>query len=318
MMLGSTTQTSLAPRVRALPNATLVAKPVNDLRLLEALGVALGRPVLEPDGPTSERPLPLDRPSLSVLVAEDSPVNLKLLRRILEKAGHVTVPAEDGAKALAALCEASFDIALMDIQMPVKDGLAAVAALRKHETVTGARKTPVIAVTAHAMAGDRERCLAAGFDGYVTKPIRIDELFAEIDRLVGQRNSIREAPLTARAVTERADTAAWIERAGGDRELALEIAAMLLEELPKLVSSLKRAQSGGDIPTFVRAAHTLKGQADHYSAKRAFELARDLERRGKTESLETLRPEVRSLEAALSELEEDLEAFTRSDARPGA
>ena len=330
MMLGSTTQTSLAPKVRALPHALLVTKPMNDLRLFEALEAALGRTTIEPDGPASERPLSLDRPSLSVLVAEDSPVNLKLLRRILEKAGHVTVPAEDGAKALEALCEATFDVALMDIQMPVKDGLATVAALRARELETGARRTPVIAVTAHAMAGDRERCLAAGFDGYVTKPIRIAELFSEMDRLVGQRESVRRAaPERARASgprgaegdarasgeraepapPRRADTAAWIERAGGDRDLAVEVAAMLREELPKLIATLKASQSTGDVATFVRAAHTLKGQADHYGAAAAFELARALERRGKVEPLGGLAPEIDVLTRLLSELDVDLAAF---------
>jgi two-component system, sensor histidine kinase and response regulator len=325
MMLGSTTQTSLGPRVRALPNALLVAKPVNDLRLLDALGAALGRTKTETEGPSSERPLPLDRPSLSVLVAEDSPVNLKLLRRILEKAGHVTVAAEDGARALESLREARFDVALMDIQMPVLDGLAAVAALRKHELATGARRTPMIAVTAHAMEGDRERCLAAGFDGYVTKPIRIAELFSEIDRVALLPVGLAPAPPPVGAgppgpPTPRApdrlspprgpDTAAWIERAGGDRELALELANMLREELPKILATLREAQSTGDVATFVRAAHTLKGQADHYGASAAFEVARALERRGKVEPLDGLASEVDRLAALLAELEVDLVTFT--------
>jgi signal transduction histidine kinase/DNA-binding response OmpR family regulator/HPt (histidine-containing phosphotransfer) domain-containing protein len=314
MMLGATTQTSLGPKVRALPNASLVAKPVNDLRLFDALGAALGHKKGEAEGPSSERPLPLERPSLSVLVAEDSPVNLKLLRRILEKAGHVTVAAEDGARALESLREARFDVALMDIQMPVLDGLAAVAALRRHEVTTGARRTPVIAVTAHAMEGDRERCLAAGFDGYVTKPIRIAELFSEVERvaLVPEGFSPARLPVGASPSQPSSSprTTAWIDRAGGDRELALELASMLREELPKLMTTLRQAQSTGDVATFVRAAHTLKGQADHYGATAAFDVARALERRGKVEPLAGLAPEVDTLAALLAQLDGDLARFT--------
>jgi two-component system sensor histidine kinase/response regulator len=113
--------------------------------------------------------------SLRVLLAEDNPVNQRLATRLLEKRGHRDVVASNGRQALEALERASFDLVLMDVQMPEMDGFEATAAIREKEKANG-QHLPVIAVTAHAMKGDRERCLAAGMDGYLAKPIRQQEL----------------------------------------------------------------------------------------------------------------------------------------------
>jgi len=123
------------------------------------------------------------RKRLRVLVAEDSPVGLLLAMRLLEKQGYSAVPAASGRQALAALEKEEFDLVLMDVQMPDLGGFEATAAIREKERVTGAH-LPIIALTAHAMRGDRERCLAAGMDAYVTKPIQTEELFAAIGNVV--------------------------------------------------------------------------------------------------------------------------------------
>ncbi len=123
------------------------------------------------------------RKRLRILVAEDNPVGLLLAIRLLEKRGYVAVPASSGRQALAALEKEEFDLVLMDVQMPDLDGFEATAAIREKERLTGAH-LPIVALTAHAMRGDRERCLAAGMDGYVTKPIQSEELFAAIGELV--------------------------------------------------------------------------------------------------------------------------------------
>jgi PAS domain S-box-containing protein len=123
------------------------------------------------------------RKRLRVLVAEDDPVGLLLAMRLLEQRGYWAVPAANGRQALAALEKEEFDLALMDVKMPDLDGFEATAAIREKERLTGTH-LPIIALTAHAMQGDRERCLAAGMDGYVTKPIQVEELFAAIGNLV--------------------------------------------------------------------------------------------------------------------------------------
>jgi CheY-like chemotaxis protein len=115
-----------------------------------------------------------------VLVAEDNPVNQKILRRLVEKQGHTVVTVDNGRKAVEALEQQSFDILFMDVQMPEMDGFEATAEIRSREKVTG-RHQIIVAMTAHAMKGDRERCLAAGMDDYLTKPIRQDKLNAVLN-----------------------------------------------------------------------------------------------------------------------------------------
>jgi CheY-like chemotaxis protein len=123
------------------------------------------------------------RPGLRILLAEDNVVNQKLVTRLLENRGHTVVLAEDGRAALAAIDREPFDVVLMDVQMPEMGGLEATAAIRAREQATGAH-LPVVAITAHAMKGDEERCLAAGMDGYVSKPIQPAALIEMIQTLV--------------------------------------------------------------------------------------------------------------------------------------
>jgi CheY-like chemotaxis protein len=121
-------------------------------------------------------------PELNILLAEDNPVNQKVAQRMLEKEGHTVTIAANGKAARACWEQQVFDLILMDVQMPEMDGLEATAAIRRAERRTGGH-VPIIALTAHAMAGDRERCLASGMDGYVSKPIRAEEIRSEIRRL---------------------------------------------------------------------------------------------------------------------------------------
>jgi signal transduction histidine kinase/CheY-like chemotaxis protein len=140
-------------------------------------------PVVSAGAWVHERPRGAKR-ALRVLVAEDNTVNLRLVKVILEKQGHFVVVAENGRKALAAIENESFDVILMDVQMPEMDGFEATAAIRAVEK-NSSRRTPIIALTAHAMSGDRERCLAVGMDGYVTKPIHPEELGRVLNEIAG-------------------------------------------------------------------------------------------------------------------------------------
>jgi CheY-like chemotaxis protein len=128
---------------------------------------------------------------LRILLAEDNPVNQKVALRILEKEGHAVTVAADGREALVLWQRQEFDLILMDVQMPEMDGLEATAAIRRAEMSQGGGHIPIIALTAHAMAGDRERCLAAGMDGYASKPMRAEEIRNEIGRLWLQLEGVR-------------------------------------------------------------------------------------------------------------------------------
>jgi CheY-like chemotaxis protein len=128
-------------------------------------------------------------PTLHILLVEDNPINQKVAQRLLERAGHSVTLAANGREAVDHVCNRRFDLVLMDVQMPEMDGLEATVAIRQQEAGTD-RHLPIVALTAHAMVGDRERCLAAGMDGYVSKPVQPPLLFRAMeDALGGARES---------------------------------------------------------------------------------------------------------------------------------
>jgi two-component system, sensor histidine kinase and response regulator len=188
LMLTSGGQRGDAARCKDLGVAAYLTKPVQQSELLEALLRVLGsRPsALQPAKLVTRHTLREGRTPLRILLAEDNPVNQQLAVRLLEKRGHIVTVSADGAKALAALENGSFDVILMDVQMPLMDGMQATAAIREREKSTG-HHMPIIAMTAHAMAGDRQRFLSGGMDGYVSKPIRSQELFDVIEAVLVPR-----------------------------------------------------------------------------------------------------------------------------------
>ena len=184
MMLTSDGQRGDAARCRELGIAAYLVKPVVQSQLLEAILQVLGGKAQAGDKPSfiKRHSLQEDRRVLRVLLAEDNAINQKLASRLIEKRGHTVVVAENGHQALAELAKQEFDLVVMDVSMPEMDGFEAAAAIRAGEKATG-EHIPIIALTAHAMKGDREKCLAAGMDGYVSKPIDAKELFETIEAL---------------------------------------------------------------------------------------------------------------------------------------
>ncbi len=183
IILSSADLAPQAPRWRELGVAAYLTKPVRQSELLDAMLQVLGG-VTPANAPAAvSQPLPeLSVRRLRILLAEDNQVNQRLATRLLEKHGHAVALANNGREALAAFDREAFDLVLMDVQMPEMDGFEAAAAIRQRETASGAH-TPIIALTAHAMKGDDRRCLAAGMDAYVAKPIQAKELFAAIANL---------------------------------------------------------------------------------------------------------------------------------------
>jgi two-component system sensor histidine kinase/response regulator len=199
MMLTSAGHRGDGARCQELGVAAYLLKPIRQSELREAIARVLGAPAQKGAIPLVTRYSLQDardpQTILSVLVAEDNTVNQLLITRLLEKRGHRMVMTSDGRKALEALAKDRFDLVLMDVQMPEMDGIQATVALREKEKEKGdGFHQPVIALTAHAMKGDQERCLAAGMDGYLTKPIAPQDLDAILNMYVARRISATNAP----------------------------------------------------------------------------------------------------------------------------
>ena len=182
IMLTSAGQRGDAARCRELGVAAYLTKPVSQSELFDCIVRVLGtsRSAAGSAALITHHTLREGKRKLHVLLAEDNAVNQKLAARLLEKHGHQVTVTANGREALAALDQENFDVVLMDVQMPEMDGFEATAAIRVREESTG-RHLPIIAMTAHAMQGDQERCLAAGMDGYIAKPIKAQR----IDRSAG-------------------------------------------------------------------------------------------------------------------------------------
>jgi two-component system sensor histidine kinase/response regulator len=189
MMLTSVGHIGDAKRCRELGISAYLVKPIRQSELLSAICRVLNKsPQLEAVPLVTRHVLQEEKHRARILLAEDSPVNQTVALRLLEKRGYSVTIAGDGRAALAALEKASFDIVLMDLQMPEMDGLEATAAIRVKEESTG-RHIPIVAMTAHALKGDQDRCLAAGMDAYISKPIRTSELFAVIESVLARREA---------------------------------------------------------------------------------------------------------------------------------
>jgi signal transduction histidine kinase/DNA-binding response OmpR family regulator/HPt (histidine-containing phosphotransfer) domain-containing protein len=268
MMLSSSGLDADPARCRALGVAACLTKPIKQSDLLKAICGSLDhgtRQILAHAERVVPVPTPLVR-AMRVLVAEDNLVNQRVASGVLRKRGHDVTVVGDGREAVAAIAAGTFDVVLMDVQMPTLDGFQATAAVRAAEQTTGARLR-IIAVTAHAMTGDRDRCLRAGMDGYISKPIDARLLCAVVEQ-------DEPAPSLPRAVFGR-DAA--LERLGGDSHLLSEIIQIFLLDCPVRLAALQRAVDGRDGAAIAREAHGLKGAAGNLSALGLFETAEILE-----------------------------------------
>jgi CheY-like chemotaxis protein len=271
-------------RCRELRVAAYLMKPVQQSELLNATLTALAKPA-EDTGDVelvkrhSLREEHGAMPIVRVLLAEDNAVNRQLAVRLLEKYGYSVVVATNGREVLEALEKHPVDVVLMDVQMPEMDGFEATTAIREREKSTGAHLR-IIAMTAHAMKGDQERCLAMGMDDYISKPVHTKELLAAIARQVtpqpGQAHAA-ESAIQEPVPAEIFDSAAALERVEGDRRLLAEMAKLLENESTKLLQQLRTAVAQCDVNEIERAAHTLKGALGNLAATAAFNVAQELE-----------------------------------------
>jgi CheY-like chemotaxis protein len=251
--------------------------------------------------------------SLRILLTEDNPVNQVLAVRLLEKRGHSVAVAGNGREALAALGRERFDVVLMDVQMPEMDGFETTAALRARERDAGTR-VPVVAMTAYAMKGDKERCLAAGMDGYISKPLRPRDLFEAVEGLVAADGG-GEPPADG---SEAAfDPAVALARVGDDRALLKELIGLFLGECPRWLAAIREAIRQGDAGELRRAAHSIKGTVGTFGARAAFEAAQRLEAMGRDGNLAGAAEAADALEEAVRRLQPALAAFVREESAAG-
>jgi signal transduction histidine kinase/DNA-binding response OmpR family regulator/HPt (histidine-containing phosphotransfer) domain-containing protein len=319
LLLTSASRAEDMARCRELGIDTHLMKPPRQSELLAAILTALGGlwPPAEPGrrvGPVRQPPRS-GQHSLRVLLAEDNAVNQKLVVRLLEKEGHTVVVAGNGREALAALGNEAFDLVLMDVQMPEMDGLEATARIRQAEQGTG-RHLPILAMTAHAMKGDRERCLAAGMDGYIAKPIHVRELLQRIEALLPPDPQ----PLAGSVVEPGAglwEPANALARVGGDARLLRELVRLFLAECPRWLGEIRAAVAGRDAGRLRQAAHSLKGSLGTFGARVAFEAAQRLEGMARVGELTGAEQTCAVLAGALAELEPVLGAFGAEHGTPG-
>jgi two-component system sensor histidine kinase/response regulator len=217
--------------------------------------------------------------SLDVLVVEDNPVNQKLAVVLLAKWGHRAVVACDGARGLEALAQQDFDLVLMDIQMPVMDGIAATRAIRARERERGGH-IPIIAITAHAGMQDRARCLDAGVDRYLTKPMSSELLRRAIAELLPAASCEPGVPIGA-ATGGQVDFEQMKEFVGDDPALVAEVVQIFLDDTPETLAKVVRAIAEADPHALEAAAHRLKGSLSTLGAATTAETARQLESMGR-------------------------------------
>jgi two-component system sensor histidine kinase/response regulator len=285
LMLSSADSREDAARFRELGITAYLKKPVKQSDLFDAIRMACAEATEDsegqdrPDTAVTFEPLvnaTVVRP-LRILLAEDDIINQKVSMGSLEKAGHQVSVANNGREAVAALDLQPFDLVLMDLQMPEMDGLEATAAIREREKVLG-RRTPIIALTAHAMHGDRERIMAAGMDGYVTKPIRQEELWKAIGECVPLVAGTEILP-DGRA-DQTLDRMMLLARVGGNAKRLTEILGLFSSECPRLMEELHEAVLHRNAERIQWTAHTLKGTFGSLSASDAFAAALRLEELG--------------------------------------
>jgi CheY-like chemotaxis protein/anti-sigma regulatory factor (Ser/Thr protein kinase) len=254
---------------------------------------------------------PVDQPSgrdlagLKVLVAEDSPVNQHVMTRMLAKKGWEVTIASDGLKVVEQAMRGSFDLILMDVQMPRLDGFEATGRIRRHERKTGSH-VPIIALTAHAMQGDRERCLAAGMDDYLSKPVRANELYAAIERISAGRAPTAGGEVGQAAAGGEYDRAEALTYVGDDPDLLHEVMRMFRDEWPKGLAAIQAAAATGDTETARIQAHRLKGQSAVLGAREARAAANRIEELGEQGDLPAVRSGLSALAAALERLDRAL------------
>jgi signal transduction histidine kinase/DNA-binding response OmpR family regulator len=314
MMLSSADPGADSSRCRELGVNCYLRKPIGQSELFDSILTAMGAEPFEESDSSRDAQSAIEtgrkgRP-LRILLAEDNEINQALAVKILQKRGHTVIVAGNGREAIWVLENQTIDLALMDIQMPEMDGFAATAEIRRREIET---HVPIVALTAHAMKGDRERCLAGGMDAYVSKPLRAEELLQVISRLVpaSVATGVLPAPAAEAPFDEAVFDANWaLARVEGDRKLLDEMIDLFLAQAQKVIPEINGAAARRDGNGLERAAHKLKGSMRNFGAGRASATALRLEIMGRENEFAGVQEACAKLEQEVAQLRAALLTFT--------
>lgn len=306
-----------ARRCRELKVNGYLTKPVIHSELYEALKAIIHGKEQPGSSPVTRHHVREAQGSCSILLVDDVEINRELARIILEKRGHRVVQASNGLEAVDAARKERFDLVFMDIQMPLMDGFEATNEIRSFELSQGLQPVPVIAMTAYALQGDRDRCLAAGMDGYIAKPIKEDDLCRVIGQMVFGRSDqellqvVTEQPEIVLPAEQEPDLypvfdrQALLTRLGGNEALIQKFVSMFFESADEHMTQLRQAAKEGDAEQLRAKAHALKGSAGNVGACALSMAAAELETAAR-ELQQTEQPEL------LSRLEEQFVLFEQA------
>jgi CheY-like chemotaxis protein len=314
MVLSSAARHEDALRCRDLGVSSHLTKPLGHKELRKTIVSVLSGKTETLPSPAAQKLGSLNGRPLNILLAEDNEVNQELAVTLLKKRGHDIVVANNGREALAAWSKGGFDLILMDVQMPEMGGFEATAVIRAQEEGTGVHM-PIIALTARAIKGDREKCLEAGMDAYVSKPLQITALMRAIDGLTPSSYTppqIEERPPadTAVYVVNKAELIAQMD---GNVGLFHRMAALFLADAPKKMEGIRVAVESGNAESLLKLSHALKGSAANFFAERAVAAAARLESMARKSDLEQAQSAFNELETVIGHLKTELAGLVESE-----
>jgi two-component system, sensor histidine kinase and response regulator len=329
-----------AARCRAIGINAYLNKPVKQSELLQAIQIVVG------EGSQGTRRTPVTRHTLRenqkrlrILLAEDQPINQRVAVTMLTQCGHNVELARDGREAVSHFDQHRYDLIFMDVQMPELDGFEATTEIRRREEAAGRERTPIIAMTAHAMAGDRERCLAGGMDDYLAKPIDFERLLSLLERWIARVSPVASPgmdPVVSAAVGELTvpprrpeapqvagiDLKVALSRVSGDLALLLEILADFEKDFGSVAPRLKNLVLSGEREQAARLAHTLKGVSGNLALTGVFALSLEIERKLKEGTSEEVGPAldrlVEEIERVQASVQDLRDRPSRADPQPPA
>jgi CheY-like chemotaxis protein len=296
----------------------MITKPVRPSDLLDTIigAVDAGSGMVESSETTTSRSTGPLSGSLNILVAEDTLFNQKFIRRLLDRWGHKSTIVENGHAAVSAISENHYDIVLMDVQMPEMDGFEATEKIREMESSTE-KHVPIIAMTAHAMKGDRERCLEAGMDDYVPKPISSETLLNTINALVDQYPGSDTVSLPDEAQKKPDDALfdreALLKAFDNDWDFLMEVVDMFIADYPQMMTDIRQAIDQQDPSLLERTAHALKGMLGNFQLGQSVEKAFALEKQGRSETFDNAAATCESLADDLARLEAVFENMSQEN-----
>jgi CheY-like chemotaxis protein/HPt (histidine-containing phosphotransfer) domain-containing protein len=320
VLLVALTETVDADCCRGPGFAARVIKPVKQAELGACLASALGHgpaPARSRAGPDCPRTNRETRARFRLLLVEDNPANQEVALGILSRLGYCADVVADGRFALLALSQKDYDLVLMDCQLPEMDGYEATRQIRQKDTAVRNHEIPIIAMTAHAMAGDREKCLAAGMNDYLSKPVRPGLLEQAIEKWTGGYTveSVVPAPAPAplQASSETFDCEGLTDRLMGDDELARRVVARFLGDMPQQLAALSQAISSADGSAVRTAAHSIKGAAANVGGTQVRDAAWKLEQLGNAGELGPAASVLNDLSASFDRVRPLMERFSEAD-----